>query len=169
MYFCYVSDFINCSYRCKGHTISFSLCNINSLSLAFIVHLWKTRKCVYTWCCTHHTRPEKVATTHDLYSLNGKTSYREISRSLEATRLDLILTISLWNLIGISAAQISEQLEKAKPESRGFKILRKDVRPLYEYNHIWFFHVWAGYHAIIYSFPSPVKSHHIPRPKKIAD
>ena len=35
--------------------------------------------------------------------LNGKTSYCQISWSLEAARLDVIMIISLWNLKGISA------------------------------------------------------------------
>ena len=39
-----------------------------------------------------------------LYSLSGKTSYRQISRSLEAARLDVTIIVSLWNLTGISAA-----------------------------------------------------------------
>ena len=39
-----------------------------------------------------------------LYSLSGKTSYRQISRSLEAARLGVIMIVSLWNLTGISAA-----------------------------------------------------------------
>ena len=40
----------------------------------------------------------------DLYSLSGKTSYRQISWSLEAARLDVLMIVSLWNLTGISAA-----------------------------------------------------------------
>ena len=39
-----------------------------------------------------------------LYSLSDKTSYRQISRSLEAARLGVIMIVSLWNLTGISAA-----------------------------------------------------------------
>ena len=39
-----------------------------------------------------------------LYSLSGKTSYRQISRSLEVARLDVTIIVSLWNLTGISAA-----------------------------------------------------------------
>ena len=39
-----------------------------------------------------------------LYSLSGKTSYRQISWSLEAARLDVTMIVSLWNLTGISAA-----------------------------------------------------------------
>ena len=57
-----------------------------------------------------------------LYSLSGRTSYREISWSLEAARLGVIMIVSLWNFTGISATllpthacQISERLEKSKP------------------------------------------------------
>ena len=39
-----------------------------------------------------------------LYSLSGKTSYRQISWSLEAARLDVAMVVSLWNLTGTSAA-----------------------------------------------------------------
>ena len=38
-----------------------------------------------------------------LYSLSGKTSYRKISWSLDATGFDFILIQSLWNLTGTSA------------------------------------------------------------------
>ena len=39
-----------------------------------------------------------------LYSQNGKTSYRQILRSLEAASLDVVLVVSLSNVLGISAA-----------------------------------------------------------------
>ena len=48
--------------------------------------------------------------------LSGKTSYRQISWSLEAARLDIIIIVSLRNLTG--------NFEKPKPESRGFETLR---------------------------------------------
>ena len=38
-----------------------------------------------------------------LYSISGKTSYRQISWSLEAARLDVAMVVSLWNLTGIPA------------------------------------------------------------------
>ena len=41
-----------------------------------------------------------------LYSLSGKTSYRQILWSLEATRLNVIIGVSLWNLTGTSAAAL---------------------------------------------------------------
>ena len=41
-----------------------------------------------------------------LYSLSGKTSYRQISWSLETARLDVIMIVSLWNLAGVSSEPI---------------------------------------------------------------
>ena len=41
--------------------------------------------------------------TSTLFTLFTKTSYRHISWSLEATRLHVIMIVSLWNLTGISA------------------------------------------------------------------
>ena len=46
-----------------------------------------------------------------LYSLSGKTSYRQISWSLEAARLDVALVVSLWNLTGTSAAQVPAKFQ----------------------------------------------------------
>ena len=60
-----------------------------------------------------------------LYSLSGKTSYRQSSWNLAAARLEVRIMIeSLWRLTGNLACQISERLEKSKPESRGFETLR---------------------------------------------
>ena len=51
------------------------------------------------------TAMRKVFLCHlGLYSLSGKTSYRQISWSLEAARLDVAMVVSLWNLTGTSAA-----------------------------------------------------------------
>ena len=49
----------------------------------------------------------------DHYSLSGKTSYRQISWSLEAVRLGVIMIVSLWN-----------RNRKSKPESLGFETSR---------------------------------------------
>ena len=49
-----------------------------------------------------------------LYSLSGKTSYCQISRSLEAARLGVIMIVSLWNLTGISAAVLPRCLSNFK-------------------------------------------------------
>ena len=45
-----------------------------------------------------------------LYSLSGKTSYRQISWSLEAAGLDVAMVVSLWNLTGTSAAALPRYL-----------------------------------------------------------
>ena len=41
-----------------------------------------------------------------LYSLSSKTSYRQISGNLQVANLDIIIIVSLWNLAGISVAQL---------------------------------------------------------------
>ena len=49
-------------------------------------------------------------TDQSIYSPNGKASYSEISWSLEASRLEVILNVSLWNLTNISAGLLSRCL-----------------------------------------------------------
>ena len=44
--------------------------------------------------------------TLDLYSQSNKRSYCKILWSLEAVRLDMIMTLSLWRLAGISAEEL---------------------------------------------------------------
>ena len=46
-----------------------------------------------------------------LYSLSGKTSYRQIAWSLEATRLDDAMIVSLWNLTGTAAAEVPAKFQ----------------------------------------------------------
>ena len=77
-----------------------------------------------------------------LYSLSGKTSYRQVSWSLEATRLDVMIIVSPWNLTGISAAllpmclsnfrAIGKNLNPNLAASRLRNILRQAVHPLSE-------------------------------------
>ena len=67
-----------------------------------------------------------------LYSLSGKMPYSQISWSLEAARLDVLMTVSLWT--GISAGLVSRCLsnfraEQPKPESRGFETSRDLEEP----------------------------------------
>ena len=64
--------------------------------------------------------------TLGLCSLNGKTSYRKISWSLEAARFEFKLFQSLWNLAGTSAAacQISERYDHWNIQSLGFETSR---------------------------------------------
>ena len=61
------------------------------------------RSCHWLFLCLLRHRGRA---TQGLYSLSGKTSYREISWSLEATRLDVIMVVSLWHLTGTSAAAL---------------------------------------------------------------
>ena len=49
----------------------------------------------------------RLSTFQGLYSLGGKTSYRQMSWSLEAARLDVIVIVSFWKLTGISAAVLT--------------------------------------------------------------
>ena len=76
-----------------------------------------------------------------LYSLSGKTPYRQISWSLEAARLCVIIIVSLWNLTGISAALLPKCLSNFRVigkvytgqnlgASRFHEILLQDVLPL---------------------------------------
>ena len=50
------------------------------------------------------------SSSQDLYPLSGKTSYRQISWSLEAARLGVIIIAPLWNLTGTSAALLPRSL-----------------------------------------------------------
>ena len=61
-----------------------------------------------------------------LDALSGKTSYRQISWSLEAARFGFRLLHSPWNLTGTSAAalQISERCDNSNIQSRGFETSR---------------------------------------------
>ena len=52
--------------------------------------------------------------TLSLYSLSGRTTYRQISWSLEAARLDVIMIVSLWNLTDISAALLLKCLSNIR-------------------------------------------------------
>ena len=75
---------------------------------------------------------QKPSSSHlGLYSLSRKTSYRQISRSLEGARLGVIMIVSFWNLWQASrqhccrdGCQISKRLKKSKHESRGFETSR---------------------------------------------
>ena len=58
------------------------------------------------WCWAPITNGNKLLRVYRVqgpYSLSSKTSYRQISRSLEAAKLDVIMMVSLWNLTDISA------------------------------------------------------------------
>ena len=82
------------------------------------------------WCGLHQS----------VYSLSGRTSHRNISRSLEAVRLDVTTIVSFWNLTGISAALLPKVPVKLESDwinlntnlaaSRLHEILRQYVCPL---------------------------------------
>ena len=89
--------------------------------------------------------------THGLYSLSGWTSYCEISGNLEAARLGVIMTVSLWHLTGISRALLPRCLSnvraiwRVKIGYRGFeasqnvidKIIQNAQVNIFLYRHIW--------------------------------
>ena len=58
----------------------------------------------------YHSVMQMNLSIQDLYSRSGKTSYRQISRSLEDARLDGMMIVTLWNLTGISATLLSRCL-----------------------------------------------------------
>ena len=53
---------------------------------------------------------QKFEVTQGLYSLSGQTSYRQISWSLEAARLDVAMVVLLWNFTGTSVAALPRYL-----------------------------------------------------------
>ena len=68
---------------------------------------------ICVWCTA-----VEISFVQGLNSLSDKTSYHQISCSLEAASLDLIMIVSLWNSTGSSAAlSILERLETSKPQS----------------------------------------------------
>ena len=77
----------------------------------WIPTLW----CIYQWIISTdwweiiHWRLS-LHRTQGLYSLSGRTSYRKISRSLEAARFWFRLLQSLWNLTDTSAARLQRCL-----------------------------------------------------------
>ena len=65
------------------------------------------------WWKTGDRPVPKPIMTKDLYSLNGRTSHRKITWSLEAARWGVII-VSLWNLISILAALLPMCLSNFK-------------------------------------------------------
>ena len=80
--------------------------------------------------------------TQGLNSLSGKTSYRQISRRLEAARLEVKMIVSLWIFTGICAKLLLRRPVKLQNDCKSLNpnlvtsilhvILPKDVRPLSE-------------------------------------
>ena len=57
------------------------------------------------------------------YSLSGMTSCHQISRSLEAARLYVMLILSLWNLTGISAALLPRYLSNFRAIGKFYALI----------------------------------------------
>ena len=75
-------------------------------------------------------RADFAYTHQGLYSLSGKTSYQQISSSLEAARLDAITMYrsQIWQASRQrccrGACQILERMQKPKRKARGFEASR---------------------------------------------
>ena len=104
---------VSCVGSERTYKNSYLQINLGNYHLPTWKHVWHSTEYVTcTICATHsNLRPNhKISLTpgwqciQGLYSLSGKTSYRQISWSLEAARLGVIMIVSLWNLTGISAA-----------------------------------------------------------------
>ena len=87
-----------------------------SLNMNNIFTSWYCPEChgffysKYILCCNdllHETWYHKTWSTlvQSLCSISGKMSYRQVSWSLKAARLNIIIIV-LWNLTGISAAML---------------------------------------------------------------
>ena len=64
-----------------------------------------------------------AAASQGLYPLNGKMSYRHISRSLKTARLDVIIIVSLN--FGRHLGKFQSDWKQFKTESRGFVTSRE--------------------------------------------
>ena len=77
----------------------------NSILSKYLVNRYHNRlHCNAAYHKMANTGTINALVIQGLYSLSGQTSYRKISWSLEAPRLDVIMILSLWNLTGTSAA-----------------------------------------------------------------
>ena len=86
---------------------------------AFDLILWCYR-CCCDWKMTQISYVPLIVPywIQGLYSLSGKTSYRQISWSLEAARLDVAIVVLLWNLTGTSAAALPNFRAIVKVQTR---------------------------------------------------
>ena len=80
-------------------------------------HYWRRHE--YLPCHMSPATPRVYFTCRDslnqgLYSLSGKMPYRQISWSLEGSRLDVVMIVSLWNLTSVSAALLPRRLSNFK-------------------------------------------------------
>ena len=92
------------------------LVNVESVSMSW----WCHHRCYRgLYCHYSSTMLWFLVNSCDLliqgvYSLSGRTYCRQISWSLEATRVDVIIIVPLWNLTGISAALLPMCLSNFK-------------------------------------------------------
>ena len=99
--------------RFSGHRkIQVLLCTRNcwpNIDPVILIHCW-VYSCNECISYPHHVDKEwqDHNATQDLYSLSGKTSYRQISWSLEAARLNVAMAVSLWNL---AAAEVPAKFQ----------------------------------------------------------
>ena len=82
--------------QCRG------VCKISLRSVKYIIN--KSTANFGIWNSIEISLVERVP---GLFSLRGKTSYRKISWSLEAARLDVLMIVSVWKFQGISPMCLS--------------------------------------------------------------
>ena len=95
-----------CISACMGSRVSFFMDWYNS-SIVLIAQDVFTLKPLNTM---HWTQGTAQCGVQGLYSLNGRTSYREISRSHEVARLGVNMRVSFRNLTDVSAAVLLRRL-----------------------------------------------------------
>ena len=78
-------------------------------TLSQLVFVYPVNKCLML---TKQSFPWVCRSVLGLCPLRRKTSYRQIAKSLEAARLGVIMTVSLWNSTGISTALLPKCLSK---------------------------------------------------------
>ena len=82
--------------------------------------MWWCRKILFLWSIrVDNMYRRNVSTALGLFT-SSKTSYRKISWSLEAARLDIIMIVLLWNLTGISAALLPRCLSNLRAIGKVF-------------------------------------------------
>ena len=107
------------SWNIRWH-ISYSYITVVCWSGLIFSDLFRNLHATHTWWTLQNSidysrRRHDMETlssllTLGLYSLSGKTSYRQISWSVEAARLDVAMVVSLWNLTDTSAAALPRYL-----------------------------------------------------------
>ena len=116
-------DSLSCTTSCYGYQtgdlhawhiksdISAALLISTTLRKIFIISSVLQAFCHqhYLLICGGHCSTSRMSDL-GLYSLSGKTSYCQISWSLEAARLDVAMVVSLWNLTGTSTALLPRYL-----------------------------------------------------------